>query len=219
MWHQHAATPRRRVVAVREYQITCQIRRRCFAVPRVVPSCRRRGSRTPAAGSRPRPAGSCAVPPRVACAAAAAVGPGVVTGPARRDSTHRDAAHAACRPVPLRAGGRPPSAGPAATVDAAIGFEYCMRILNEQQVGVPIRRETESDLYVLAPTNPARDRRDGKYDTRSNPNITLPPRLPETTSGRARYPRTHLAVTPLTRAGRAADGRRAPRRCAGRVGV
>ena len=110
------------------------------------------------------------------------------------------------------AGGRPQSAGLAATVDAAIGFEYCMRILNEQQVGVPIRRETESDLYVLAPTNPARDRRDGKYDTRSNPNSTLPPRLPETTSGRARYPRTHLAVTPLTRAGRAADGRRAPRR-------
>ena len=165
---------------------------------------------TPAAGSRARPAGSCAVPPRVACAAAAAVGPGVVTGPARRDSTHRDAAHAACRPAPpLRGASR--SAGPATTVDAAIGFEYCMRILNEQQVGVPIRRETESDLYVLAPTNPARDRRDGKYDTRSNPNITLPPRLPETTSGRARYPRTHLAVTPLTRAGRAADGRRAPR--------
>ena len=119
------------------------------------------------------------------------------------------------------AGGRPPSAGPAATVDAAIGFEYCMRILNEQQVGVPIRRETESDLYVLAPTNPARDRRDGKYDTRSNPNITLPPRLPETTSGRARYPEsshTHHALggyTPL-RLGRAAR-RTGARRAVARV--
>ena len=63
------------------------------------------------------------------------------------------------------AGGRPPSAGPAATVDAAIGFEYCMRILNEQQVGVPIRRETESDLYVLAPTNRTRRGTDGTVNT------------------------------------------------------
>ena len=100
MWHQHAATPRRRVVAVREYQITCQIRRRC-ASPLAVGVVPHRACPRPV--TRARPAGSCAVPPRVACAAAAAVGPGVVTGPARRDSTHRDAG--ACRlsrPVPLR---------------------------------------------------------------------------------------------------------------------
>ena len=120
------------------------------------------------------------------------------------------------------AGGRPPSAGLAATVDAAIGFEYCMRILNEQQVGVPIRRETESDLYVLAPTNPARDRRDGKYDTRSNPNITL--RLPAYLK-RHRAARVILAHTwrlhrsPGRAARRTGGARRAVERCAGRVGV
>ena len=101
MWHQHAATPRRRVVAVRE-AIKSHVKYDAVASPRVGVAASRAAGTFPA-----RPAGSCAVPPpRVACAAAAAstaaVGPGVVTGPARRDSTHRDAAHAACRPVPLR---------------------------------------------------------------------------------------------------------------------
>ena len=189
-----------------------------------------------AAGTFPaRPAGSCAVPPRVACAAAAAstaaVGPGVVTltGPARRDSTHRDAAHAACRPVPLRGRASPerrPGRDGRRGDRFRVLYAYPERTTgrsarsDEKQKGSDLRATT----YVLAPTNPARDRRDGKYDdTRSNPN-TLPPRLPETTSGRARYPRTHLAVThrsPTPDSGgpqRAADGR-APRRRAGRVGV
>ena len=182
-------------------------------------------SRMPAGPvTRARPAGSCAVPPRVACAAAAAstaaVGPGVVTGPARRDSTHRDAAHAACRPVPLR-GRASPERRPGRDGRRGDRFRvlYAYPERTTGRSAYPTRNRKRPIRARPDEPNPARDRRDGKYDTRSNPNITLPPRLPETTSGRARYPRTHLAVTPLTRAGRAADGRRAPRRCAGRVGV
>ena len=140
-----------------------EIRRRCFAVGRVVPHdvC------MPAAGYPGAARGL------VRGAAAGRVCRGCGGGAGGRDGPRAARLdRTAMRRMPLAgrcrcAGGRPPSAGLAATVDAAIGFEYCMRILNEQQVGVPIRRETESDLYRLYTCSPRRTRRgtDGTVNT------------------------------------------------------
>ena len=189
-------------------------------------ACRRRGF-----ARRGRGAGVACAAPRVACAAAAAstaaVGPGVVTGPARRDSTHRDSTPrcGACR-LP----GRRRCAGP----------------VPERRPGHDGRR---GDRFRVLYAYPERTTGRSAYPTRNRKRpIRARPDEPETRRGtdgtvntireatrilrylpaylkRHRAARVILAHTwrlhrsPGRAARRTGGGRRAPRRCAGRVGV
>ena len=106
--------PRRDAGLSRCVNIKSHVKYDAVASPRVGVAASRAAGTFPA-----RPAGSCAVPPRVACAAAAAstaaVGPGVVTAPPARGATRRTAMRrmplagrrAAARGVPEAAPARP----------------------------------------------------------------------------------------------------------------